>query len=114
MLAATQAQPNCKEPQTQTDMNVCSAQAARVADAAMSQHYGQLAGRLKQMDREQPGYFAALLASQRAWLRYRDEQCRLEGYRTRGGTAEPMNVSGCLEQLSVSRTRELKSLMEAF
>jgi uncharacterized protein YecT (DUF1311 family) len=117
MAAALAAapQPNCKNPQTQADMNICSGRAFKAADAAMTRQYNIAAARMKRIDAEaEPGYFAALLDSQRAWLKFRDAQCRLEGYTTRGGTAEALNVNGCLEQLTRQRTKDLKSFLEAF
>ena len=113
-VAATQPQPNCKEPQTQIDMNICSGHAFKAADAEMSRQYRVVATAMKKMDAREQGYFSALLNSQRTWLKYRDAHCRLEGYRTRGGTAETMNVSGCLEELTKLRTKELASLLEVF
>jgi uncharacterized protein YecT (DUF1311 family) len=115
-VAAAQPQPNCKKAVTQTDMNICSGRFFKAADAAMVRQYNITAARMKQMDKggEPTGYFAALLESQRAWLKYRDAECRLEGYSTRGGTAETMNVNGCLEQLTKQRTADLKSFLEAF
>ena len=113
-VAATQPQPNCKGPKTQLEMNFCSGEAYKAADAAMGRQYKILAAQTKKIDGGKPDFFPALLASQRAWLKYRDAQCRLEGYRTRGGTAEPMNVNGCLEELTKARTEELKSLSEVF
>ena len=113
---AAAPQPNCKNPQTQTDMNICSGRAFKAADTVMTRQYDIAVGRMKQMDKggEPTGYFAALLESQRAWLKFRDAQCRLEGYTTRGGTAEALNVNGCLEQLTRQRTKDLKSFLEAF
>lgn len=115
-LAAGQPQLNCKKPVTQIDMNICSGRLYEVADAAMVRQYNITAARMKQMDKigEPAGYFAALHESQRAWLKYRDAQCRWEGYSTRGGQAEAMNVNGCLEQLTKQRTADLKSFLEAF
>jgi uncharacterized protein YecT (DUF1311 family) len=114
-VVATQPQPNCKDPQTQMEMNTCSSEAYKIADAAMSRQYNIVAARMKRMDAEtEPGYFAALLESQRAWLKFRETQCSFEGYLVRGGTAEPLMVNGCLEQLTKKRTEDLKSLLEAF
>jgi len=53
-----------------------------------------------------------LLEAQRAWLVYRDAQCRLEGYSLLGGSAQPMIVSGCLAMLTRQRTQELRDLVE--
>ena len=113
-VAAAQLQPNCKDPQTQVDMNICASREYAASDAMMTRQYNILAARMKQMDVEEPGYFAALLKSQRTWLQFRESQCRFEGYLTRGGTAEPLNVSGCLNELTKNRTADLKSLLEAF
>jgi uncharacterized protein YecT (DUF1311 family) len=112
--AAAGSQPNCKHPTTDFDMNICSGRDYSTADAAMTHEYRIVAAKMRQMDKEQSGYFSALLESQRAWLKFRDAQCRLEGYRTRGGTAERLNVNGCLWDLTKHRTEELKSLAEAF
>ena len=43
-----------------------------------------------------PGYYQALLDAQRAWIKYRDLECRIEGYAMRGGSAESMMISGCV------------------
>ena len=47
----------------------------------------------------------ALLAAQRAWIAYRDSQCELAGFEARGGSMEPMLVSGCLADLTRKRAR---------
>ena len=59
-----------------------------------------------------PGHFATLLAAQRAWLKYRDAQCDLEGYQFRGGTMEPLLVATCRAGLTEARTKQLKDLIE--
>jgi len=80
----------------------------------MVRQYQLLATRMKQMDADIPGSFAALLESQRAWLKFREVQCRYEGYLVKGGTAEPLMVSGCKDELTKKRTKDLKSLLEGF
>ena len=57
-----------------------------------------------------PTYQAALLASQRAWLAYRDAQCRVASFEYRGGTDEGMAGGLCLTDLTRRRTAELKQL----
>ena len=61
-----------------------------------------------------PGYFDTLLAAQRVWLTYRDKHCASEGYTMRGGSAEPMVISGCQIQLTEARTKQLKDLIEEY
>ena len=118
---AAQAEPDCKDPQTQADMNICSGRAFKVADAAMTVEYNAVVARMKKMDvgfdrgfDTRPGYYAALLDSQRAWLKFRDAECVVEGYYARGGTMEPLMVSSCLEEVTKQRTEQLSSLDKMF
>ena len=113
-VAASPPQLDCKDPQTQTDMNICAGRTYEAADAEMARQYRLLASRMKQTDTAGPEYFAALLESQRAWLKFRDAQCKFEGYLVKGGTAEPLMISRCSEELTKKRTEDLKSLLEAF
>ena len=119
--AAAQQAPDCTDPQTQADMNICSARSYRAADALMSRQYEAVAARMKKMDSnldqtydDRPGYFAAFLDSQRAWLKFRDAHCIVEGYYARGGTMEPLLVNTCFEELTKQRTEQLQSLDKLF
>jgi len=121
VAAAAQQAPDCKDPQTQSDMNICSGRAYRAADAAMVVQYNLVAARMKKMDLnldqtydDRPGYFAAFLDSQRAWLKFRDAACVVEGYYARGGTMEPLLVNTCFEELTKQRTEQLQSLDKLF
>ena len=98
-------------------MTICSGRDLKASDAAMTRQYNVVAARMKLMDAEldrtydkRPGYFAALLEGQRAWLRFRDANCITEGYFARGGSMEPMLVNSCLEELTKQRTEQLRSL----
>ena len=117
VAAQPQPQLDCKDPQTQSDMNICSGLAFKAADAVMTSAYEIVVARMKKMDKgfdrtydSRPGYYQALLDSQRAWLKFRDSYCVVEGYYVRGGTMEPMVVSGCYEQLTKQRTEQLREL----
>ena len=59
-----------------------------------------------------PTYQAALLAAQRAWLAYRDTQCRLAGFEYRGGSAESLAGGQCLVTLTRARTAELRQIQQ--
>jgi len=83
----------------------------------MALQYNIVAARMKQMDAgldrtydKRPGYFAAFLESQRAWLKFRDAHCVVEGYYARGGSMEPLMVNTCLEEVTKQRTEQLRSL----
>ena len=102
-------------------MNICAGLDFKAADAEMTRAYDAAASKMKQMDAtldrtydDRIGYFAALLQSQRDWLKFRDSYCVVEGYYARGGSMEPMLVSGCLEQVTKQRTDQLHALIKMY
>ncbi|MGE4322109.1 MAG: lysozyme inhibitor LprI family protein [Sphingobium sp.] len=122
LLAAMGAPaPACDAPVSQADMNLCARRDYEAADAQLNAEWRKATATMKARDEaagpptdRQPTYAAALLQSQRAWLSYRDAQCRLAGYSMRGGTAEPLTVSTCLEQLTRTRIQQLKDLQQGY
>jgi uncharacterized protein YecT (DUF1311 family) len=105
-LAAQQKARDCDDARTQLEMNFCAADQYRAADAEMNRAYAQLRAAVDAEER------AALLAAQRAWLRFRDAHCAYEAAGVRGGSMEPMVRSGCLAAVTRERTRQLKSALE--
>ena len=119
LLMAGEPALDCDRAGTQMAMNRCAHLDYEAADAALNAQWKITAAAMKQrdtdLDREydtRQGYFGTLLAAQRAWLAYRDAHCRSEGYFARGGSMEPMLVSGCLAQLTRVRTAQLAELVE--
>ena len=100
--------------QTQADMNEQVAASYKAADAAMNAQWPRTYAAMKRRDataRDGFGYAAATLASQRAWLAYRDKQCTIEGGEFAGGSLQPMARLQCLARLTKERTTQLKDLM---
>ena len=89
--------------QTQTQLNTQEAARYHRADAALNAQY-----RVAMAQAKADGTAAALLSSQRAWLQFRDAECRRIALGYRGGSMQPMQQSGCLAQLTDQRTRQLK------
>ena len=56
------------------------------------------------------GYAAALLESQRAWLRFRDTECTVEGGEFAGGTMQGMAIAECRTRLTDMRATQLRKL----
>ena len=120
-LAAANTGPSCDNAMTQMDINSCMAQDYRAADAELNRQWvlnvaaakAQDKTRIAQTDKR-PGYYATLLESQRSWLKFRDAQCRIEGYAMRGRSAEPMVVSGCLAGLTRERSKQLKDMLSPY
>lgn len=112
---------NCHDPIAQQEMNWCAARDYEVADERLNAQWAITIEVMKRRDAEwaevgsndtRLGYTRSLLEAQRAWLRYREAHCRVDGYIARGGTLEPLLVSTCKARLTQMRTEELKALVE--
>lgn len=115
--AFAQDQVDCNNAQTQMEMNFCAEQEFEAADAELNALWKEARAAAKALDEDQPeenmkGAVAALLSAQRAWITYRDGQCELAGFSARGGTMEPMLVSGCKAGLTRTRNAELKTFID--
>lgn len=112
---------NCDDPQVQQEMNWCAGRDYEVADERLNAQWKITAAAMKARDADfegyagndkREGYFDSLLEAQRAWLRYRDAHCRVDGYTARGGSMEPLLVNSCKARLTRLRTDELRELVE--
>ena len=103
--------------QTQTTMNQEAGAAWKAADATMTVQWQRTYAAMKRRDAADTtrgggfGYAAATLASQRAWLAFRDSQCAIEGGEYAGGSMQPMVRAQCLARLTRERTAQLKDMM---
>ncbi|HVF92954.1 MAG TPA: lysozyme inhibitor LprI family protein [Sphingomonas sp.] len=104
-------------PQTQAEMTRSAGTEFTAADAAMTRQWRATHADMKRRDTQDRsrgggfGYAAALLASQRAWLRYRDAECVIEGGQFAGGSAQSMATASCKARLTRARTAQLKTLI---
>ena len=126
LLAPPEGLPACDQDKAdqgiQQEMNICAAHDFYKADAELNAVWTKARERMKQRDEDaagglpewddRPGYFATMLDGQRAWLTYRDEHCRSEGYLARGGSLEPLLALSCKTHLTKLRTQELRELVE--
>jgi len=111
------ATSGCKNPTTQLDMNSCATQDYRVADRELNEQWAITIADMRRADSAtrphrdgQPGYYDQLLEAQRMWIPFRDAHCASEGYEARGGSMQPMLVSGCKARLTRERTAQLRNL----
>ena len=113
--AAADDEIDCNNAMGQQDMNACAAKDYDAADAELNTVWKAAGGVAKDFDAELSEDLkaaeAALLAAQRCWIAYRDGQCELAGFNERGGSMEPMVVSGCLADLTRKRTKELREFI---
>lgn len=120
LLAAAQAQAvDCDNALSQLAMTQCAAQAFAKADGVLNAEYRKTIAAMRKADAgvdsrlpsdTRPGYAAALVEAQRAWIAFRDAHCRLVGYQMRGGSGEPMLVWQCKETLTRARIKQLIDL----
>jgi len=117
-LLAAQPAPaerwNCEAPQVQIELNACAGIDFRIADVELNQEYARAIAWARDDGREErvrgdnrPGDEATLREAQRAWVAFRDAQCRLEGYAARGGSMEMMLYDRCRARLTRARTAQV-------
>ncbi|SCB11014.1 lysozyme inhibitor LprI family protein [Rhizobium hainanense] len=107
---------DCAKAETQTDLNVCAVLEFGEADKALNAQYKKTRAAMvaidADLDNDMKGAEKALIKAQRAWVDYRDGECEAQGFQARGGSMEPMLVSGCKADLTKTRTKELKDLAD--
>lgn len=102
--------------QTQADMNRTAQGEWQAADAHMTREWVATHAFMKARDAKDHsrgggfGYAAATLASQRAWLKFRDAQCVIEAGRYAGGSMQPLARLTCQTALTRDRSRQLAAL----
>ena len=118
LAAGPAAQQDCGNL-PQQPMNLCLLEEYQRIDAEMNRQWRITSEAMKANDREidrsydkDPGYFDTLLAGQRGWLAWRDQQCLLESFEMRGGSGAPMVHSICMARITRERINQLKSLVE--
>ncbi len=107
---------DCAKAEAQTDLNICAALDFDTADKALNVQYKKTRAAMvaidADLDKDMKGAEKALIKAQRAWVDYRDGECEAQGFQARGGSMEPMLVSGCKADLTKKRTKELKDLAD--
>jgi uncharacterized protein YecT (DUF1311 family) len=93
-------QPDCMNTaRTQFELTTCAEGLFAAADKLLNKSYEAVLPYLCPDERAQ------LLASERAWIAFRDADCAFWG--TGGGSISPMNAALCRESLSRERAKEL-------
>lgn len=110
LLAGGQASAqDCdRNDESQSGMNICADADYRAADAKLNRAYGEV---LKFLGDGAEGK-DLLKKSQRAWIAFRDAECTFRTADSAGGSIHPMLYSGCLQELTESRTTQLKAYLD--
>ncbi|MBD2456287.1 lysozyme inhibitor LprI family protein [Nostoc sp. FACHB-87] len=98
--------PNCNDPQTQLEINICSQLSYQNADKKLNQVYKQLLPKLSKTRQQK------LIAAQLAWIKFRDASCEFERSAYEGGSIAPAIYAGCLEEATKQRTQQLREYLQ--
>lgn len=110
MPAAAQDVPDCENQMDQSTMTQCAGLDFEKADAELNRVWPEVKRGAQESDAGsgKTEYLDALMASQRAWLAYRDAECIWQGFEAHGGSMEPMLVNACLADMTSKRIKELQ------
>jgi uncharacterized protein YecT (DUF1311 family) len=117
-LSACSAQaqvPNpidCNTASTTVELNYCTERSHKEADEKLNEAYQAVLKQIRASGGEAPydpkSWEEALRASQRAWIAYRDAECKgLVPMEWSGGSGTAAAVNGCMTELTEARTKML-------
>lgn len=110
--AMAQSKLDCSKAFTTVDLNACAEQELERADARLNAVYKKALAKIAAENGAPPydgkSWEKALRASQRAWIAFRDADCKeLVAVAAGGGTATTGEVLGCLTEKTDARAKEL-------
>lgn len=101
-------QNNCKNSQTQAEINACAKLSAEVADQKLNHLYQQLRAQIEDLQQKK-----LLRNAQLAWIKFRDVSCEFERSRFEGGSIAPSVYFNCIERVTKQRTEEIESYLRS-
>lgn len=115
--AADDAPIDCGNAISTFELNACADKDFNAADAALNSTYQKALKAIPEIATEAPydakGWEAALRASQRAWVAYRDAECNNHtAMFWTGGTGATGEILGCMTEKTKARTKELSEHYE--
>lgn len=106
VLSAPVLASNCDDAQTQQQLNQCHQQAYAQADSRLNAQFEQIIARLQADD----AATRDLRRAQRAWLAYRDAECRFAS--PTQGSAASMVLTQCLTRLTRQRSEDFQRYLK--
>lgn len=108
MASAALAEECDRNDQTQTGMNICAGADYAASDAKLNEAYGEIMRRLS----ESADAKKLLQESQRAWIAFRDAECKFSASRVDGGSVYPMILAMCLTGVTNARVEQLGTYLK--
>jgi uncharacterized protein YecT (DUF1311 family) len=102
------AQECDRNDQSQTGMNVCAGEDYKASDAKLNADYARIMKRLS----DSPDARNLLQGSQRAWIVFRDAECKFSSSGVEGGSVYPMIYAICMQGITDARVEQLGSYLK--
>ena len=99
---------DCAHAPDQQAMNQCADRNYKQSDAALNVLYAQIGHRLENSD---PDIRKRLVAAQRAWIGFRDAECKFATSASAGGSISPMLYAECADMLTRKRMDDFKAYL---
>ena len=99
---------DCDQASDQATMNQCAAQQNKAADKELNALYQQITARLK----GSPDSKKLLVGAQRAWIGFRDAECKFSASGVEGGSVYPLIYSDCITELTKARVETFKNYLK--
>ena len=99
---------DCENASDQSTTNQCAAQQHAAADKELNALYQQITSRLK----SNPDSQKLLVGAQRAWVAFRDAECKFSASGVAGGSVYPLIYNNCTTALTRSRVQTLKQYLK--
>lgn len=99
---------DCATANDQTTMNQCAGQDFKAADKELNTVYQQITARLK----DNPDGKKLLISAQRAWIGFRDTECKFSASGVAGGSVYPLIYSNCMTSVTKTRVEALKQYLK--
>ena len=99
---------DCENASDQSTMSQCAAQQHAAADKELNALYQQITSRLK----SNPDSQKLLVGAQRAWVAFRDAECKFSASGVAGGSVYPLIYNNCTTALTRSRVQTLKQYLK--
>lgn len=101
-----EANYDCFEPQTTSQMNYCSGLEMKEADEQLNLIYQQLTGKLSDLQKQR------LTKAQLAWIDFRDKTCEYEKGQFEGGSIALSTYNYCLTRITKQRITDLENYLQ--
>ncbi|QEN91159.1 DUF1311 domain-containing protein [Labrys sp. KNU-23] len=99
------AADECADPEDQATLNQCASKSFKASDGELNALYKQIEKNLH----DDADKAKLLIATQRAWVAFRDTECNFSSSGVIGGTLYPLAVTQCRDGLTKERIKTFKA-----